>query len=236
MAGKPGTNRSGEGGRPPTNLRAVVAYRASADGGQVPLTVMDVVEETIRTGGFIKDAAARVGVTVHVLREWRRIGNRCLRDVLDGAKRRSQLSRHERLCCELATKMDKAEAEARVLLLGKAQRLAQGGLTRTETTERRDASGAVVERTERQIELLPDSGMIQWLLSHRWRDDFGRQAVEVSGPDGGPVQLESAGIVERLREALAGVRENQAETTPEAIESALAAKGNGHRAGNGTHP
>lgn len=222
-------------GRPPLNLEAVVGYRDTPQ-GQQPVTVIDRVEETIRMGGFLKDAAARIGVSVDRLREWRTVGNRCLREVLAGERRRSQMTRHEKLCAELAAKIDQAEADARTHLLGLAQRMARGGLTRKETTVRRDARGAVVEETTREADLLPDTAMIQWLLTHRWPEDFGRTRLEVSGPDGAGIPLDTAPIAEQIRDAIADARSRQAETSREALEEALAGGRNGHQQGNGHHP
>jgi transposase-like protein len=191
---------------------------------QRPMSALDIVEEAIRAGAFIHDAAARVGVHVETLRDWRRLGVNATRQVAQGLKRRSDLSKRERQYAELAYRMEKAEADARLLLLGTMQRVAQGGITAVETVEKVDATGNVLERTTRRSETLPDQKAAAWLLGHRWPEDFhGRQ--ELTGPEGGPVHVETTSALDKLRN-LANRPPNGTETPPNPTENSQ----------NGTQP
>jgi hypothetical protein len=212
------------------NLRDVLGYR-QVDGAQVPITIMDRVEETIRQGAFLHDAAARVGVTVETLRRWITTGNASAADVLSGRRRLSQLNAHERRCVELAERVERAEAEAKVVLTGTAMKVARGGFKRMETTRKTTGQGPP-EVTVREIEAAPDAHMLSWMLSHRWPEDFGRNRLEVTGPGGGPLAVDVTPVAERLREALAEVRANMNGSSNGHVPAGAGA--NGHGNGNGS--
>ena len=166
----------------PKNLRDVLAYR-EVDGEQVPVTVADRVEETIRQGAFLHDAAARVGVSVETLRRWITTGNGAAADLLAGRTRLSAMTRHQRRCMDLAERVERAEADAKVALTGKAMEIARGGYVRTETSTK-TVGGTITEVTTREIEAGPDSHALTWMLAHRWPEDFGRTRLEVTGAGG----------------------------------------------------
>lgn len=219
-------------GHPPTNFYAPIDYL----NGQ-PVSIMDRVEEALRQGAFLHDAAARIGQPVEQLREWRKIGVRVGRALIAGTKRLHDLTVHERQCGELALRMERAEAEGRMHLLALAQRQARGGLKRTEVTSKVVGStlnadgqltgGTVTEHTIREITAPPDSNMITWLLGHRWPEDFGRNRVELTGPEGAAVRVElSAG--DKLRSLIQDVRDSTSEADDEV--AAVAGNGNGHHA------
>jgi hypothetical protein len=226
----------------------VIAQRRNPDGTTTDVTVMERVEETLRQGAFVKDAAARVGVAVETLRRWQATGVRKRADLMalgpDGRPKLqpSDLTAHERNCVELADRMDRAEAEARTALLVLGQRLARGGVERVERTVKMDPAGNVTETIERTTTTEADPRMIQWLLSHRWRDDFGSR-VEVTGADGGAVVIDAEPVAAKLRGLIDQVRANRADSTPEALEAAMAAGANGTNGhapspngnGNGQH-
>jgi hypothetical protein len=200
------------------------------------LTVIDVVVETMRMGGFLKDAAARVGVDVNTLRDWRTKGSRCLIELNNGRRRRSQMSQHERNCMTMVLQMDEAEAEARTALLMVTNQLARGGHKRTETTTETDAVGNITKSVTREIEVAPDSHAAAWLLSHRWPADFGATRVEVTGADGGPIKIDDAPLIDRIRAHIADIRDARAESEPAALETMLSGtngsngNGDGHNA------
>jgi transposase-like protein len=196
-------------GKIPTDLDAPIDYRPvkQPDGSitQVPVSYMDRIIEAISLGGFIHDAAARVGVSVETLRDWRRQGVKALADVAQGTKRASHLSRKVRQYAELATRMERAEAEARLRLLGLGQQMAQGGMRRTETTtktiEAQGGQPTLVERTTREIEEPPSTQMITWLLARRWPADYGTARTELTGPGGTPLP-DPTNALDRLRTAI----------------------------------
>lgn len=209
----PGGRRAGAG-RPPVDLYAVCDYRTMPDGSRQPVTYMERIVETMRLGGFLHDAAARIGIETGTIRSWRKQGARAIADVAEGRKRRSHLTKKERQRAEMAALMDEAETEARLNLLALAAKTAQGGHKRTETTTKHVAAAgglpALVETTQREIVEAPNPGMIQWLLGHRWPEDFNRQRVEVTGKEGGPINIDAAGsALDRLRAAVEGSQNGQ---------------------------
>lgn len=189
-----------------------------------PVRVIDRVETTLRMNGFMHDAAARAGISPDKLRIWRGKGNRANSAILEGRKRYSELDTLTKRCIELARRMDLAEAESRSVLLDTANRLAVGGLERKRLVQKRDMrTGDVVEVTEETTTMLPDPRMITWLLTHRYPQDFPAQRVEISGPAGGPVEVEITAR-DRLLDAIEAVQK-RSELGPE-----IGPEGNGHRA------
>jgi hypothetical protein len=123
---------------------------------------------------------------------------------------------------------ERAEAEPRLTLLTVTSALARGGLEVVHTTEKQTPQGQTLERVERRSRTLPDAHAATWLLSHRYPADFAGR-VEVTGPNGGPLEVEVS-PADQLLGAVAQVRERRA---------AAAENGsNGARApiGNGAHP
>lgn len=211
-------------GQPATNLNTPIDF----DGNGRPTSIHERVVETIRNGAFIHDAAARVGFPVETLRDWRKVGQRALRDIVQGRRRSHELTFHERQCAKLARAMGQAEADAKMAMLARLGQLA-AGMKRTETTIRTDASGAMIEQTVREITAVPDGRVITWWLTHRHPDDFGRQHVELSGPEGGPIPVSVQSTADKLRDVIESVRESKADDEPDTV-----AAGNGHSP-NGTH-
>lgn len=222
----PGGRRPGAG-RPPVDLHAPIARVDDGRGGVREVSRLDRVREVYRVCGFDKDAAARCGVAVDTYRGWLREGTR-LRAALtagtyideDGRPRtRGQLRKAERQLVELAETVEQAETEGRLMLLGLAEQLSRGGLEAGEETvvETVTPQGSVVtERRRKSSRTLPDGAMIRWRLERRFPQDFGTRRVELTGADGGPVQVEATPAVERLVEAL------------DRIASTPAAGSNGH--------
>lgn len=215
-------------GRPPRDPYDIIDYREvvrTSGVDRIPVRVIDRVVETLQANAFLHDAAARSGIAVETLRQWRRKGVEASTLILAGKKRRSDFDTHTKRCIELAAAMERAEADARLLLLGALTQMARGGLEQTRVVEKVDAeSGNVLERTEEVRKLLPDPRSITWLLSHRYPGDFAPR-IEITGPEGGPVQVESAR--DRLLTAIEGVRGRKIiEVTPRPL-------GNGESHGNG---
>jgi hypothetical protein len=205
--------------------------------GVVParqLTVLDAVVDTLEGMGFLHDAAARVGVAVETVREWRKLGVRVNADLAAGKRTAGVLKAHERNCAELARRMAGADAVSRMRLLGLASSIAQGGVETTETVTKAVQVGEhdpkVVEITTRTATALPHPGMVQWLLTHRWPADFNRTRLEVSGPDGGAIPVDVTSAREKLSRALADLEQRQNESAHHATatEAAAANGGNGH--------
>lgn len=205
-----------------TTITDVIDRRPNGE----PITVLDRACETLRTGGFLNDAAARCGVNVSQMREWITLGNRAQADIVQGRRTNSELSDRERECVRFASALELAEADGKMLLLGLSQRIARGGAKVVTTTttvvdgrpEVRDDDGRVIRHevppvrtvVERHEETQPDGAMIRWRLERRWPDQFGRSSrLELTGPEGGPVQFDIAPM-EALLSFLDGVSAQRA--------------------------
>lgn len=234
-----GGSRPGAG-KSPTNLRAVIEEvpEQVTPHGVVEarkLTVMDAIVDTLEGMGFLHDAAARVGVAVETVREWRKLGVRVSTDLAQAKRTPASLTPHERNCAELARRMAAADAVSRMRLLGLAASVASGGTDTVETVTKAvqvgDHDPKVVEITTRTATTLPNPGMVQWLLSHRWPADFNRTRVEVSGPDGGAIPVDVTSARDKMAGALADLEQRQAESAHHATateQAAIAHGANGH--------
>ena len=185
----------------------IVDYRDEDDGSKTPVRVVDRIVEAIGSNGFLHDAAARAGISVETLRRWRRKGVEAQIEILNGRARLSEYDTLTRRCIVLATEMERAESESRLALLTAATKLASGGLVERKTKQTiNPKTETVTELVEEEKTLLPNAQMLQWLLLRRWPEEFAPQRVEVSGPDGGPVQVEVTAR-DKLILAVQGVRD-----------------------------
>jgi hypothetical protein len=137
-----------------------------------PVMIPDRVAEAVRLGGSLADGALRAGVSTPQLHAWVRSGNRLTSAVETGALRRKDLNAQQK-------------AEVRTI------------------TVRTDANGNEIDRYERTEHLAPDAATIRWRLERRWPDEWAaRQRLEVSGPDGAPLQVDVATRAAELADAL----------------------------------
>lgn len=93
--------------------------------------------------------------------------------------------------------------------------IANGGLSTVEVTEKVNplvlVAGAdgqerpqVIERRVKTTRLLPDVKALEWELEHLARDEFPRR-IEVTGKDGGPVEVAETSLEDRARSLMAEV-------------------------------
>lgn len=187
-------------GRPPALTRVV---RQTRDGKDV--TVADAIVEAIRAGSFIESAAAANGINKATLHDWLRTGSRVNQRLLNDNARRGDFTRKELLCAEFSDSVGRAFAEATAIEVATAAQLARGGLTETETTTRTETlptGTPKVTTTTKQKVFAPDGAMIRWRLSKREPDTWGRDRIELTGADGGPVELTLVEKRQRLLEGL----------------------------------
>src|SRR5690606_10267892 len=139
--------------------------------------------EAYRLGLGDVDVAARCGVHKETIRAWMRDGTNISTDLLAGRRTWDSLTRHERKVVDFVQQAAVAETEGKMLLVGLAEKLARGGITQRTITRKVDGDGNLIEETTRTESTLPDAGMIRWILSHRWRDEWGdKVTAEVTGP------------------------------------------------------
>lgn len=183
------------------------------------VTVLDRTLETLRVGGLVHDAAARCGIDTGTMNRWLREGARVAADVLAGRRASKDLDDHERDAMRFHHAVAQAEADGKVTLLRLSQHLAQGGIPVTTTTTKvsqgrervlRDdgteylpALPPIEEVTTKVERTLPDSTMIRFRLERGWPDEWGRASrLELTGADGGPIELVDRTPIDRLMDAL----------------------------------
>lgn len=209
----------------------VIAVRG--DGAEV--TVQDRVTETLKVGLFLHDAAARIGIGQDTLRRWITEGTRLSRDILSGRRTNADLDMEERNRIGFAQAVAEAEAEGKMILMGLAHRLSVGGMQVEEITVTEhepiepifDQDGHIVlsgrpghrdVRTTTKT-TLPDPTMIRWRLERRWPEDFGRATrLEVSGPGGGPLEIEDRTPTDVLLEKLRRMTRQREAIEAESVE------------------
>lgn len=178
-----------------------------ADGTEV--TVADRIIAAVRAGNYLETAAALAGVRTSTIRDWLYNGNATLRALANGTSPH-ELPSHQLRYAEFADAITRAEAEAEAEDVARLQVLARGQAVATKEVivEKRDRDGNLVEATTRKETetLAPDSAALRWRLERRhprrWQ---GSQRVELTGEDGGPVELTVAEKREHVLEALSRV-------------------------------
>lgn len=191
--------------------------------------------DAVRAGVPITDAAAVAGVSARTVFRWMERG-RAEQERLDGLEAEnpgepgSVASREsERDFCHFWHRYTRARSEATAKLVLLIQRGAQGGAVVEERTRtyRDRATGEQVTQTDRRL-APPDWRAASWLLARMDPTRFGAQVeharVEVTGPDGGPVQVEDAAALARLSDRLHRIqveRATQAGPVGEVLEAEL---------------
>lgn len=190
-----------------------------ADGTVVPLT--QVIIDDIALMGYVDKAAAHSGVDRTTVTEWLRVGARANSELTKAHEARvenpehplPELTLHQRRCLAFSLAVDGAEAAALSDGMGLALRCAKGE-TLEVITEKQDKDGNVLERTVRRTPAQVDSRMLIWFLEHRWPDLLGPRArIELTGADGGPVELSAESPGERLDRILTQMLEREADLT-----------------------
>lgn len=216
--------------RPPRDLDAVIDRRPVRNEvgdveGYEDVSVMERLVEAIRTGASMRDAANRSGMDVRHLRHLRREGAEHWRAFYAGKLKtpRGIIEQKMRLYRDL----ERAETDAKMMLLAVANQLARGGLSKTEELEETDGrTGQLIKRVKRETTLLPDGRMVCWLLERKWPDEFNRSRLEVTGADGGPVEIDTDDALSKLRDMLDGISDKRRQTSAESM-----AAGDGHENG-----
>ncbi|HET9656657.1 MAG TPA: hypothetical protein VFP72_14980 [Kineosporiaceae bacterium] len=173
--------------------------------GRPGLLTPDVEKQLIdatRAGAPVHAAAAAVGLSQRAVFRWLQRGH----DELEARDEGRAPDPDEQQYVDLWVGVEKARAQATVRAVANIQRCAAGGIVTEETTRRyRDPdTGEMVEETTVK-KTAPDWRASAWYLERQQRADFGRQAeLAVTGPGGGPVQVEHAVDVESLAARIHG--------------------------------
>lgn len=195
------------GGRP-SKIDQVA--RTRDDGTHV--TVGEQLVERVQLGLDLQTAADSAGISRTTLHKWRLAGARHRAEAAQGRK----LTAQARRLAEFVDALERAEAEAEANRLAIIQRAATGGARVTKTTEKRDASGVLLESTTTTETLRPEWTAAAWWLERR-RGYVKR--YELTGADGAPLvpPAEAArSLADSLREYLQGVDDGKAAAKAEA--------------------
>lgn len=151
----------------------------------------------LRTGHYIETACALVGLSKTSMYAWLKNGARHR----DSNVAHSKLRAHDRRCVEFLNAVEVAEAEAEEKDMLRLTALGRGGLEVTTVTEKVNAEGNVIEKTTRRETLPPNHQVLEWRMERRWPDRWGRRStVQVTGKDGGPLELTTEERADRLAE------------------------------------
>lgn len=199
----------------PSELDKVVHVVTREDGTRREITAIDRVYETFQLGGSIEDAASRIGVSRQTLYNWQRRAVQLQKALIAGATTLEKLTDEDREHLRFLDGVERGRADGKLLLLGLNDRLARGGIPITTVTTRVDAQGNVVERTTKIEETVPDGAAIRWRLERSFPREFGRR-VEVTGADGGPLEVSSGDRAEQLAGMLRAFLDGRADAQREA--------------------
>jgi hypothetical protein len=146
--------------------------------------VADRIVAAVRAGNYLETAANYAGVHPSTVFRWIKEGE------APGAPRAKR---------EFCDAVSRARAESEVRVVGQIQRVIMGGQVLKEVT-RTLPNGAV--ETERQF-APPDGKVALEFAARAYPDRWARRAaLEVSGPGGGPVQIEQGHVIAALAERL----------------------------------
>lgn len=169
--------------------------------GTLTQEVHDTIVTFVRAGNYIDAASALAGRPSRTVYDWLRIGARLEETGTQPA------TDYEQKCLAFSHAVRKAQAEAEaedVLAIGQ---IASGGTTTSsKTVEVKDANGRTIETRTTTDVAGPSLAALQWRLERRFPDRWGRQRVEVTGADGGPVEV-AVSPVEKLAAKVAEVRD-----------------------------
>lgn len=186
-----------------------------------PITVFDVIVQSIRRGEFLESAAGVARVDKRTVRGWLAVA----KDAEDKADKHLPLTRHEARCLEFSHAVVEAECFAEldvgeaILAAGRAPSVTTTTVVKRVPVSMPDGTVEYHEQTEtRRVEGPPNLAALLWRQEHRFPERWGRrQAIEVTGAGGEPLiptaEEEAAEIADLRREIEAyrqGVADGQA--------------------------
>lgn len=205
----------------PTKLTSTVAVPGIGDEPERAVTCADRICELIEQHGMRAELCARdVGVDRKTVESWMAQGARAAEKHAKG----ELLSIMETRFRDFLLNTRAAHSRWTHRHLALLDDIAAGGLVigkvieKVDPTRKADGSKVaegepnprpyVIERRMESAKALPDAKALQWLLERQARDDDGQRIfaprVEVTGADGGPVEVESREArAERLASELA---------------------------------
>lgn len=200
----------------PSSLLAVVDREKNT-------TTADRIVDLLRAGNYVETAAAAAGVDKTTLYDWLKQGARLSRDLAAQRTRRRDLSQHQRALVDFSNAVADAQAESESRDVMRLAQLANGGLPQVVETVKVDGNGAVIERTTKTEQTLPNAQVLEWRLERRHPTKWGRkQSLEHSGPGGGaiPVQVQAEQVVA----VVSGILDDLGITITDSVRQVVAAR------------
>lgn len=173
----------------------------------VAARVLDLVEHAVP----LVHAAAAAGIDAGTLRSWLTIGGQVARDIATRKRTRTSLTAHEQACWEFSARTTQVRAGWVADTLCSVDQARRGGRRTVRTVDKFDADGNVVERVVTTEEEAPNLSAATWLLAHALPTEFGKQRLEVTGPDDGPVKLDYGNVATLAADVRAFIADRQAE-------------------------
>jgi hypothetical protein len=137
-------------------------------------TVGDFIVEQIDAGVDPNYAAGTAGITAQEFQAWMRTGTQVFAGLNAGQDWSRDFTPDQQDCAVFADRALRSVSSHIARLAIVAEQLARGGLTTTETRERRTSTGQVVERTVVTKTALPDPNMLTWKLERLAPTVYGR--------------------------------------------------------------
>lgn len=193
--------------------------KGSGNTGERTVTIADAIVENIRGGNYIETAARLCDIDKTTLHAWLADGAKLCIAVEAGQRTRSTMTKAEQRLLDFSYSVQRAVAEAESA--GQASIAAAGrirqSVTRTTTTTKMVNGVRVTETTTTVEDRPPDWRAMAWHHERRFfHQGWGnRERVEITGEDGGPVNVDLR--VGELADRVRRVRERG----PEAIEAAV---------------
>ena len=189
-------------GRPPL-LGQVID--TDEDGNDI--LIEDRILTMVRSGNYIEVAAACAGVDKEMLYTWLSTGAKASRAKIKDPG--LVLTANQRRCLTFSKAIVEAAALSEAELIAGIQAAGTRRRLTIVTTRKRVKVGDEWQETvdTKTEEAPPDWRALAWRAERRFTSRWGqRGSLEVSGPDGGPIELENRGVAlaRRLMELRAG--------------------------------
>lgn len=187
----------------PSKIDAIVG----TDDKGAPITVADrITTYGLGIGLYLEPAIANAGVAKSTVYGWLSVAGKA-RIRTGGNDSDPSLTAHEQKCIAFSDAVERTAAaweSSKLTVLEQAER---GGAELVTITEKTDGDGNVIERTKRTEILGPDLPTIRWRLTRRFPDRYPAGRVELTGREGGPLELSVADRANALADALEAQQE-----------------------------
>lgn len=173
--------------------RSVIDRVVRHDPDGTPVTVFDHIVNALRNGAYFEQACSSAGIHKDTAYGWRKLAAN-LRAQNGGQPPTRGTTANEKRYLAFSVAVEEAEAAWEVDAIDLLGQLQRGGLTQVKTVVKRGPppadgqAGPVLESVTTTERLAPNAHVLLWRLERRFPKRYGRR-VEVTGEDGGPIEL-----------------------------------------------